>query len=33
MNPSLLTQQLDYLKLPFIKTQYDPLAQQAARQP
>src|ERR1035441_7919385 len=31
MNPSLLTQQLDYLKLPFIKTQYDPLAQQATR--
>ena len=33
MNPSLLTQQLDYLKLPFIKAQYDELAQQAARQP
>jgi len=33
MNPSLLTQQLDYLKLPFLKAQYDELAQQAARQP
>ena len=33
MNPSLLTQQLDYLKLPFIQAQYDELAQQAARQP
>ena len=33
MNPSLLAQQLDYLKLPFLKAQYDDLAQQAARQP
>ena len=33
MNPSLLAEQLDYLKLPFLKAQYDDLAQQAARQP
>jgi len=33
MNTSLLAQQLDYLKLPFLKAQYDELAQQAARQP
>ena len=33
MNKSLLAQQLDYLKLPFLKAQYDPLAQQAAQQP
>ena len=33
MNASLLPQQLDYLKLPFLKAQYDELAQQAVRQP
>jgi DNA replication protein DnaC len=33
MNTSLLAPQLDYLKLPFLKAQYDELAQQAARQP
>jgi len=33
MNTSLLAQQLDYLKLPFLQAQYDELAQQAARQP
>ena len=29
---SLLQQQLDYLKLPFLKAQYAELAQQAAQQ-
>jgi DNA replication protein DnaC len=29
--PSLLTQHLDYLKLPFLQTQHAPLAQQAAQ--
>jgi DNA replication protein DnaC len=35
MNPqtTLLHQQLDYLKLPFLKAQYAELAQQAAQQP
>ncbi len=33
MNPSLLAQQLVYLKLAFNKAQYDPQALQAARQP
>jgi DNA replication protein DnaC len=33
MNNSLFAQQLDYLKLPFLKAQYDEMAQQAARQP
>ena len=34
MNPqtTLLHQQLDYLRLPYIKTQYAELAQQAAEQ-
>ena len=30
--PSLLIDHLDYLKLPFIKSQHSPLADQAAQQ-
>jgi len=33
MNTALLPQQLDYLKLPFLKAHYDPLAVQATQQP